>query len=146
MHPACVTRQLSPAYAYTDSPVQLKFGCSATMAEDSPDIFATSLETFDTDVLAASAQRPIMVDFWAQWCPPCLVIAPILEQAVNEYAGGVALAKLEVDEGENMKLAGRYAVRGFPTVVLFQNGVERGRFSSAQRLDFILDFLDQHIV
>ena len=115
------------------------------MAEDSPDIFVTSLETFDTDVLAASTQRPIMVDFWAQWCPPCLVIAPILEQAVNEYASGVALAKLEVDEGENMKLAGRYAVRGLPTVVLFQNGVERGRFSSAQRLDFILDFLDQHI-
>jgi putative thioredoxin len=115
------------------------------MADNPPDIFVSSLETFDSDVLEASAVRPIMVDFWAEWCPPCLVIAPILEQAVSEYAGGVALAKVEVDEGDNMKLAGRYAVRGFPTVILFEDGVEKGRFSSAQRLDFILDFLDQHI-
>ena len=116
-----------------------------SMADNPPDIFVSSLETFDSDVLEASAVRPIMVDFWAEWCPPCLVIAPILEQAVSEYAGGVALAKVEVDEGDNMKLAGRYAVRGFPTVILFEDGVEKGRFSSAQRLDFILDFLDQHI-
>ncbi len=107
-------------------------------------IFDTDLEHFDQDVLAASQEAPVLVDFWAEWCPPCLVIAPILEQVVREREGGVRLAKLEVDEGENMKLAGRYAVRGFPTVILFRDGEEVARFSGARSAGFIEDFLDEH--
>jgi thioredoxin 1 len=105
------------------------------------DIFNVQLEDFDECVLTASQQRPILVDFWAEWCSPCLVIAPVLERVVSEYAGSVALAKLEVDAGENMKLAGRYKVRGFPTIVLFKNGEAKDRFSSARPKHFIEEFI-----
>ena len=107
-------------------------------------IFDTSLETFDQDVLQTSHNHPVLVDFWAEWCPPCVVVAPLLEQVVNERAGEVVLAKLEVDEGENMKLAGRYQVRGFPTIILFQNGQEKGRFSGAKPASQIEQFIDEN--
>ncbi len=107
-------------------------------------IFDTSLETFDQDVLQSSHNLPVLVDFWAEWCPPCVVVAPLLEQVVNERAGEIVLAKLEVDEGENMKLAGRYQVRGFPTIILFQNGQEKGRFSGAKPASQIEQFIDEN--
>jgi len=107
-------------------------------------IIETSLETFEHDVLTASHEKPILVDFWAEWCPPCVVVAPLLEQVVNERDGEVMLVKLEVDEGENMKLAGRYQVRGFPTIILFQNGEEKGRFSGARPVSQIELFIDEH--
>lgn len=83
----------------------------------------------------------VLVDLWADWCPPCLVIGPVLEQLVREYDGEVSLAKLEVDEGENMKIAGQYQVRGFPTVILFRDGEEKGRFSGAKSAGFIEQFI-----
>lgn len=107
-------------------------------------IFDTSLETFEQDVLEACHDTPVLVDFWAEWCPPCVVIAPLLEQVINERAGEVRLAKLEVDEGENMKLAGRYQVRGFPTIILFQAGEEKGRFSGAKPASHIEQFIDEY--
>lgn len=107
-------------------------------------IFDTDLDHFEQDVLAASQEVPVLVDFWAEWCPPCLVIAPVLEQVVKERNGEVRLAKLEVDEGENMKLAGRYQVRGFPTVILFRHGEEQGRFSGAKPASFVEQFIDEH--
>ncbi len=110
-----------------------------------PLVFDTSLETFDTDVLQASTDTPVLVDFWADWCPPCVVIAPLLEQVVNEHDGEVRLAKLEVDEGENMKLAGRYQVRGFPTIILFRDGEELGRFSGAKPASFIETFIGEQL-
>jgi putative thioredoxin len=93
-------------------------------------------------VLAASKQTPILVDFWAEWCSPCLVIAPILQQVIEDYNGEVRLAKLEVDDGENMKLAGRYQVRGFPTIMLFKDGEVIGQFSGARTQSFIENFID----
>lgn len=107
-------------------------------------IIDTSLDSFEHDVLAASHERPVLVDFWAEWCPPCVVVAPLLEQVVNERDGDILLTKLEVDEGENMKLAGRYQVRGFPTIILFQNGEEKGRFSGAKPVSQIEQFIDEH--
>ena len=106
-----------------------------------PDIFDVQLDDFDERVLSASQQRIVLVDFWAEWCPPCLVIAPVLEQVVADYRGKVVLAKLEVDAGENMKLAGRYKVRGFPTIILFSQGEEKDRFSSARSKTFIQEFI-----
>jgi thioredoxin 1 len=106
------------------------------------DVFNVQLEDFDERVLAASHRQIVLVDFWAEWCPPCLVIAPILERVVTDYAGQVALAKLEVDDGENMKLAGRYKVRGFPTIILFKHGEEKARFSSARPQAFIEEFIE----
>jgi putative thioredoxin len=107
-------------------------------------IFETSLEGFDAEVLTASHQQPLLVDFWADWCAPCLIIAPILQGVISELEGAVALAKLEVDRDDNMKLAGRYRVRGFPTVILFSCGEEVARFSGARSRVQILEFVHQH--
>lgn len=104
-------------------------------------IYDVQLEDFDDRVLRESARRIVLVDFWADWCPPCLVIAPVLEQVLNEHDNMVALAKLEVDVGDNMKLAGRYQVRGFPTIILFRNGEEKARFSGARSRAFIEEFI-----
>ena len=108
-------------------------------------IFDTSLETFEQDVLAASCERPVLVDFWAEWCSPCLVLAPVLEHVMQDLAGALGLAKLEVDHGENMKLAGHYRVRGFPTVILFDKGQEAGCFSGARSRTQILSFIRDHV-
>ena len=106
-------------------------------------IFDVDLDEFDQKVVEESRQRPVLVDLWAAWCAPCLVIAPILERVVTNRAGSIALARVEVDRGDNMKLAGRYQVRGFPTVLLLRDGEEIGRFSGAKTASFVDEFLDQ---
>jgi len=108
-------------------------------------IFDVDLEQFDERVMQASNEMPVLVDLWAEWCSPCLVIAPLLKQLVDEYAGEIKLAKVEVDEGENMKLAGRYQVRGFPTILLIIAGEEVARFSGARPLSFLREFVDTNV-
>ncbi len=107
-------------------------------------IYNVDLENFDQRVLQTSHHTPVLVDFWAEWCSPCLFIAPVLKDVIAAQQGRVLLAKVEVDEGENMKLAGRHQVRGFPTIILFRNGKDIARFSSAQSRQFIERFLDVH--
>lgn len=107
-------------------------------------IYNASYEDFEDRVLVPSQQRPILVDLWAEWCSPCLVIAPVLERVIAEFDGAVRLAKVEVDAGENMKLAGHYRVRGFPTILLLEEGIEKARFSSAKPQHFIREFIEQH--
>lgn len=109
-----------------------------------PKIFDTHLEHFDRDVIEASHVQPVLVDFWADWCPPCLALAPVLERVMKHYAGRLSLAKCEVDEGANMKLAGRYGLRGFPTVLLFVNGEIVGRFASAKPEHWVREFIAEH--
>ena len=108
-------------------------------------IFDTTFELFDEEVIKASHHHAILVDLWADWCPPCLVIAPILSNVIESYPEKIQLAKVEVDEVENMKIAGRYQIRGFPTILLIQNGEEKARFSGAQSKSFIQSFIDKHI-
>ena len=105
-------------------------------------IFDTSYEAFQVAVVQASFARPILVDIWADWCAPCLVLAPVLETVLTDYGQKIALAKLDIDEGENMKIAGRLKVRGFPTVILFFNGEEQGRFSGAKSRSEVKAFID----
>ena len=109
-----------------------------------PYTFAVDEPAFREQVLEASKERPILVDFWADWCSPCHALAPHLDHVVEDLKGAVLLAKVEVDEGENMRLAGHYRLRGFPTVILIRAGVEVGRFSGARPTHWLRDWLDEH--
>ena len=107
----------------------------------SPYVLECHLDQFQSAVIEASYQQPVLVDFWAEWCAPCHALAPHLERVVAEHGGAVRLAKVEVDEGDNMKLAGHYRLRGFPTVLLFHRGEERGRFSGSRASHWLRDWL-----
>jgi putative thioredoxin len=102
-------------------------------------------QRFEQEVIAASNKQPILVDFWAEWCAPCHQLTPHLNRVVDEYDGAVRLAKVEVDEGENMRLAGHFRLRGFPTVILFEGGKERGRFSGSRSSHQIREWLAEHL-
>ena len=110
----------------------------------SPFAVEAHLEDFDAKVIQASHHKPVLVDFWAAWCSPCHAIAPHLGRVVEGLEGALTLVKVEVDEGENMKLAGHYRLRGFPTIMLFHRGEELGRFSGARATHWIQEWLDDH--
>jgi thioredoxin 1 len=74
--------------------------------------------SFQADVL--SANQPVLVDYWAAWCGPCKMIAPILEEIATEYAGRLTVAKVDVDA--NQLTPAKYGIRGIPTLMLFKNG------------------------
>ncbi|ESQ14576.1 MAG TPA: thiol reductase thioredoxin [Chromatiaceae bacterium] len=116
-----------------------------SLRENSSYAFDVCHENFVADVIDASHQHPILVDFWAEWCAPCRQFTPHLNRVVDEHAGAVLLAKVEVDEGDNMKLAGRYRVRGFPTVILFNGGEERGRFSGSRSSHQLRAWINEHL-
>ncbi|MBT4837165.1 MAG: thioredoxin [Methylococcales bacterium] len=97
-------------------------------------------KNFKVSVVESSFKQPILVDFWAEWCSPCLVIAPRLMEVVTEYQGKVLLAKVEVDD--NMRLAGKYKIRGFPSILFFYHGQEVSRFSGAIPKIKIRKFID----
>jgi thioredoxin 1 len=75
-------------------------------------------ESFAADVLGSD--KPVLLDFWAEWCGPCRMIGPALEEISNEMAGKIKVAKVNIDE--NPEIAGKYGVRGIPTMLLFKNG------------------------
>jgi thioredoxin len=75
-------------------------------------------ETFQADVL--SSPKPVLVDYWAEWCGPCRMIGPLVEQSAAQYADRLTVAKLNVDD--NPAVASRYRVRGIPTLMLFKDG------------------------
>jgi len=106
---------------------------------------AAHLHDFPQKVLEASARKPVLVDFWADWCAPCHAITPHLERVMEEMEHRVTLVKVEVDEGENMKLAGRYKLRGFPTLMLFAEGKEVARFAGNRASHWIRDWLNEHL-
>ncbi|MDH5326543.1 MAG: thioredoxin family protein [Gammaproteobacteria bacterium] len=102
-----------------------------------------NLDDFETHVIQASYDKPVLLDLWAQWCPPCLVLAPILDRVAQQYSQSVDFLKMDVDEEDNMKIAGRYQVRGFPTVLLIRDGEEKERFYSSKPETFITDFIER---
>ena len=97
-------------------------------------------ETFEQDVLERSASTPVVVDFWADWCGPCKVLAPVLETAVAER-DGIALVKVDTDA--NQELAERYGVRGIPNVKAFRNGQVVDEFTGALPAAAVEEFLDR---
>lgn len=78
--------------------------------------------TFEAEVL--QSDLPVLVDFWAEWCGPCKVIAPLLDQVADEYAGKLKVVKLDVDSSKNTPP--KYGIRGIPTLMVFKNGVPDG--------------------
>jgi thioredoxin 1 len=102
-----------------------------------PPIKQVTADVFDEQVLRASL--PVLVDYWAEWCGPCKMIAPALEASARDYAGRLDVAKVNVDE--NQAIAARYHVRGIPTLMLFKNGAvaatKVGALSKAQLTAFI---------
>jgi thioredoxin 1 len=93
--------------------------------------------SFSSDVL--ESQIPVLVDYWAEWCGPCKMIAPVLDESAESYAGRLDIAKINVDQ--NQSVPARYHVRGIPTLMLFKNGevvaTKVGAVSKAQLAAFI---------
>ncbi len=85
-------------------------------------------KSWDAEVM--KSDKPVMVDFWAGWCPPCNAVAPVIEELAGEYSDKVKFAKLDIDG--NQRLAGRYQVRGIPTFIVFLNGEEKIRLVGAK--------------
>ena len=98
-------------------------------------------ETFERDVIQRSASVPVVVDFWADWCGPCKMLTPILEDAVEKRDGAIVLAKVDTDA--NQDLAQRYSVRGIPNVKAFRNGQVVDEFTGAMPAAMVEEFLER---
>ena len=98
--------------------------------------------SFEADVLQSG--QPVLVDFWAEWCGPCKMIAPILDEVASAYQGKLQVAKLNVDD--NQQIPGKFGIRGIPTLMLFKGGqlaaTKVGAMSKAQ----LTAFIDQQLV
>lgn len=98
-------------------------------------------DSFQTEVLQSAV--PVLVDYWAEWCGPCRMIAPILDEVAKEYAGRLSVAKLNVDE--NQQTPQKYGVRGIPTLMLFKNGNIEATKVGALSKSQLTAFIDSHI-
>ena len=97
--------------------------------------------SFDGDVL--KADKPVLVDYWAEWCGPCKSIAPILDEVAEEYDGRLKIAKLNVDE--NQAVPAKFGIRGIPTLMLFKNGNLEATRVGALSKSQLTAFLDSNI-
>ena len=98
---------------------------------------ALTEQTFDETV--KGAETPVLVDFWAEWCGPCKMIAPILDQIAEDYQGCLQIAKINIDE--NLELARRFEVMSIPTLILFKNGEPQLRIIGAKGKGQLLEEL-----
>lgn len=107
----------------------------------SENVHATSDVNFETDVL--KADLPVLVDFWAEWCQPCKMISPIVDEIASEYSGRIKVVKVNVDD--NAETPTKYGVRGIPSLLIFREGnVVATKVGALSKLQFVR-FLDENI-
>lgn len=97
--------------------------------------------SFDTDVL--KSDKPVLLDFWAEWCGPCKMIAPILDEVAKDYGDRVQIAKINVDE--NQQVPAKFGIRGIPTLILFKNGEVAAQKVGALSKKQLTEFLNTQV-
>jgi thioredoxin 1 len=107
----------------------------------SDNIVHTSDSDFESDVL--SSDKPVLVDYWAEWCGPCKMIAPILDEIAAEYSDRIKVCKLDIDA--NQATPPKYGIRGIPTLMLFKNGEVEATKVGALSKSQLAAFLDSNI-
>ena len=107
----------------------------------SGNIVHASDDNFEGEVM--NADRPVLVDYWAEWCGPCKMIAPILDEVSREYGGKLTVAKLNVDE--NQTTPAKFGIRGIPTLMLFKNGAVVGTKVGALSKSQLTAFIDSNL-
>ncbi|GBE10492.1 thioredoxin [bacterium BMS3Bbin12] len=118
-----------------------KTKCILEADDVSENIVYVTDDSFENEVLKSGT--PVLVDYWAEWCGPCKMIAPILDEIAGEYAGRVRIAKLNIDE--NPATPPKYGIRGIPTLMLFKNGnVEATKVGAVSRAQ-LAAFLDSNL-
>ncbi len=104
-------------------------------------IIYTTDSAFESDVL--NSDIPVLVDFWAEWCGPCKMIAPILDEIADEYEGKISVAKVNIDE--NSEVPQKYGIRGIPTLIFFKNGNIEDTKVGAVSKSQVAAFIDSNI-
>ncbi len=107
------------------------------------DIQAVSDANFQTDVIEASKTQPVMVDFWADWCRPCHMLSPTVDEIARENAGKLKVVKMNVDE--NINTPGKYNIRGIPTLLVFKGGQVADQVVGAVPKEQIVKVIERHI-
>ena len=107
----------------------------------SPHIVHTTDATFAQDVL--KSDKPVLLDFWAEWCGPCKMIAPILDEIASEYQDRIKVAKINIDE--NPQTPPKFGIRGIPTLILFKNGTVEAQKVGAVSKSQLAAFLESNL-
>ena len=97
--------------------------------------------SFETDVLQASL--PVLVDYWAEWCGPCKMIGPLIDESASSYAGRLTVAKVDIDA--NPGITGKYRIRGIPTLILFKGGEPAAQKVGAMSKSQLAAFVDSNL-
>ncbi|KPA91629.1 thioredoxin [Pseudomonas asplenii] len=113
------------------------------MTQDTPYIFDATALNFDQSVIQNSFHKPVLVDFWAEWCAPCKALMPMLQQIAESYQGELLLAKVDCDAEQD--IVARFGIRSLPTVVLFKDGQPVDGFAGAQPESAVRAMLDPHV-